>query len=631
MAAEMPIEELACDVLVIGGGVAGMLAAMEAHEAGTDVLYLTKATFPAGSSSMARGGYAAALGHADPRDNPYVNWKDAIKSGYGINNQRLVRIMVEEALERTYTIDSWGLGLVKTEEEKFSQKHNAGDSYARFVHCVRMIGKPLMATLSGRVKALGVPLQSNAFVVDLLQDASGRVTGAWGFKHREGSAFAVRAKTTVLCTGGAPQLHRVNDSPPQVTGDGYPIALRAGAELIDMEMIDYQLMTGWPEKLAGYPPYSTGFIRAGARLLNRNGERFMKRYNPDAPDGAFEKAARALVNRGVGIEIFEGRGTDHGTVYLDAREIVDDVGEEILPIVQAYKNAGVNIYEEPIEVVSGPHTFLGGLRIDEHGRTTLPGLFAGGEAAGGIHGSNRLAGAALADSFVFGARAGKAAAREAAGEPLPDLPREAVAEGVASLKRRLSASGGREPADFRIALQENVFGNMGQVRSAERLREGMAILGALREEAASVPSEGETPRKRFGRMMHVIETENLIEVAAMLGTAALLREESRGGHYRSDFPEQDDANWLTNNALTRGDRPGELRTRLAPPRHRGLSAPRRRRGVGSGPKVPPLCAAPRRRSRHCAPRRVNAVCPHPNPLPKGEGIMPKTFCYPFFI
>ncbi|MDA1000081.1 MAG: FAD-dependent oxidoreductase [bacterium] len=564
MASRGSYDELSCEVMVIGGGVAGMLAAIEARAQGRQVCLFTKGTFPAGSSSMARGGYAAALGHADPRDNPFEHWKDAIAGGYGINNQRLARIMVEEALERTYTIDSWGLGLVKVGEDKYSQKHNAGDTYARFVHCVRMIGKPLMATLSQKVKDVGVEIHNNSFLVDFLQDDGGRVIGAWGLRHKEGRPFAVRAGSTILCSGGAPQLHKVNDSPPQVTGDGYAMARRAGAELIDMEMIDYQLMTGWPEKLAGYPPYSTGFIRAGSRLLNRNGERFMKQWNPDAPEAAYEKSGRSLINRGVGFEIFEGRGTDHGTVYLDAREVIDAVGPEVEPIVQAFKNAGVDIQKEPIEVCSGPHTFLGGLKIDENGHTTLEGLYAGGEAAGGIHGSNRLAGAALADSFVFGTRAGRAAAQESPGPPSGAAPKKALADALAGLDRRFSARGGIAPAEFRLALQDNVFNNLGQVRTGDRIAQGLARLEELRDIARAVPIETDETRKRCQLAMNVIETENLIDVAAMLGAAALMREESRGGHFRKDFPEQDDENWLCNIVIAAGERPGKLQTRKSP-------------------------------------------------------------------
>ena len=557
-------DELACYVLVFGGGVAGMMAAHEAHIAGARVLLLTKSTFPAGSSSMARRGYAAPLGHSDSRDNPHEYLKDVIRGGYGINNQRLARIMAEEVVERTYTIDSWGLDLVKDESGKYDQELSPGETYPRLLHCAGDMGKPLMKVLSNKVKELGIEVHSNAFLVDLLKDVSGSVIGAWGFKHREGKAISIRAKSTVLCTGGAPQLHRINDAPPQVTGDGYAMGLRAGAELIDMEMIDYVLTTGWPEKMAGYGSNSHIFLKAGARFLNHSGERFMKRYNPDAPDGVFENGHRSLVNRGIGIEIFEGRGTDNGCVYFDVRNAIDAVGEKGERVSRAFRNAGVDLRKEPFEVCSCPHTFLGGLRIDEHGHTTLSGFYAGGEAAGGVHGSNRLAGAALADSFVFGSRAGQTAAREATERDFPAIPMGAKEEVLASLERRISASGGMTSGEFRLALQENVYNNIGQVRSEERLTTGLSGLEELRHEARSVSLQGDTEPKRFKELMSVIETENLIDLASMIGTTALLRTESRGGHFRLDFSEQDDENCMVNVVVFKGDKSDEVKTRIDP-------------------------------------------------------------------
>ncbi|MBT3351625.1 MAG: FAD-binding protein [Nitrospinaceae bacterium] len=566
-------DELVCDVLVIGGGVAGMMAAHEAHLAGAHVMLLTKSTFPAGSSSMARRGYAAPLGHVDSRDNPYEHWKEIISGGYGINNQRLARIMAEEVIERTYTIDSWGLGLVKIDVDKYDQEYSPGEIYPRLLHCVSGMGKPLMKILSTRVKELGIEVHNNSFLVDLLKDATGTVVGAWGFKHREGKFIAIRAKSTVLCTGGAPQLHRINDSPPQVTGDGYAMGLRAGAELIDMEMIDYVLTTGWPEKMEGYGSNSHTFLAAGGQFLNRDGERFMKRYNPDAKDGVYENGHRSVINRGIGTEVFEGRGTDHGCIYFDVRDAIGAVGEKGENISRAFKNAGVDLHKEPFEVCSCPHTFLGGLRIDEHGHTTLPGFYAGGEATGGVHGSNRLAGAALADSFVFGSRTGRTAAREAAERKSPAIPKSAAEEVRASLAQRESASGGMSPEAFRLALQENVYNNIGQVRSEERLLKGLARLKALRQEAHSVYLESEAEPKRFKELMNIIETENLIDVASMIGTSALLRTESRGGHVRYDFSEQDDENWKVNLVAFKGEKPGEVRTRIDAIVEENFSAP----------------------------------------------------------
>tara|TARA_B100000686_G_scaffold187307_1_gene194009 strand:+ start:882 stop:2582 length:1701 start_codon:yes stop_codon:yes gene_type:complete len=556
-------QKASCDVLVIGGGVAGMLAAIEAKKEGAEVILLTKATFPSGSSSMARGGFSSALGHQDSRDNPRVHWKDTIEGGYEINNSRLVEVMTEEVIERTFTIDSWGLGLIKKENGKYDQRKSADDTYARFLHCAGMIGKPLMSSLSKKVKNSGVKVESNVFIIDLILEKDGSVVGAWGVKHKEDIAILISSKSTVLCSGGAPQLHEVNDSPPQVTGDGYAMAFRAGAELVDMEMIDYQLMTGWPKKMIGYNPYATGFIRIGSHLKNKDGFRFMQKWNPNAPNENYEQTTRSLFNRGVGFEIFEGRGTEHGTVYMDASHCMNvDHGGEIEIIKRAFKNRGIDISKEPMEVCSGPHTFLGGIRIDEFGRTNIPGLYAGGEAGGGIHGSNRLSGAALADSFVFGSRSGKNAAKDSKKIHSKNGVKINISDKLFLLFDRLKNSGNMSAKEFRLSLQKNVFDNLGQIRSKERLQIGLETLEDLQKNSVSIVKDREKPTSKINEIKSVVETENLMDVAKMLGISALKREESRGGHYRYDFPETDNDKWKANIIVSKNIATEEMKTKV---------------------------------------------------------------------
>lgn len=563
------MQETSCDVLIIGGGVAGMLAAIEAKKEGVKVILITKATFPSGSSSMARGGFSSALGHHDNRDNPRVHWDDTIQGGYEINNPRLVEVMTEEVIERTFTIDSWGLGLVKKDNGNYDQRKSADDTYARFLHCSGMIGKPLMSTLSKKVKELGVRVESNVFIIDLILEKDGSIAGAWGIKHKEDIAVVISSKSTVLCSGGAPQLHEVNDSPPQVTGDGYAMAYRAGAELLDMEMIDYQLMTGWPKKMTGYNPYATGFIRIGSHLKNKDGFRFMQKWNPNAKNQNYEQTTRSLFNRGVGFEIFEGRGTEHGTVYMDASHCMNvDHGGEIEIIKRAFKNGGVDITKEPMEVCSGPHTFLGGIQIDEFGRTNVSRLYAGGEAGGGIHGSNRLSGAALADSFVFGSRSGKNAAKDSKKNSFPKIKKINVLKKLSSLFNRIQDSGNITAKDFRLSLQKNVFDNIGQIRSKERLNVGLEKLHDLKKNSILISSDKEKPISKINEIKSIVETDNLIDVAKMLATSALIREESRGGHYRYDFPEIDNDNWKANIIISKNVETEEIKTRVNPLQNR---------------------------------------------------------------
>ena len=559
------MQETSCDVLIIGGGVAGMLAAIEAKKEGVKVILITKATFPSGSSSMARGGFSSALGHQDNRDNPRVHWNDTIQGGYEINNPRLVEVMTEEVIERTFTIDSWGLGLVKKDNGNYDQRKSADDTYARFLHCSGMIGKPLMSTLSKKVKELGIRVESNVFIIDLILEKDGSIAGAWGIKHKENIAVVISSKSTVLCSGGAPQLHEVNDSPPQVTGDGYAMAYRAGAELLDMEMIDYQLMTGWPKKMTGYNPYATGFIRIGSHLKNKDGFRFMQKWNPNAQNQNYEQTTRSLFNRGVGFEIFEGRGTEHGTVYMDASHCMNvDHGGEIEIIKRAFKNGGVDITKEPMEVCSGPHTFLGGIQIDEFGRTNVSRLYAGGEAGGGIHGSNRLSGAALADSFVFGSRSGKNAAKDSKKNSFPKIKKINVLEKLSSLFNRIQDSGNMTTKEFRLSLQKNVFDNIGQIRSKKRLHVGLEKLHDLKKNSILISNDKEKPISKINEVKSIVETDNLIDVAKMLATSALIREESRGGHYRYDFPEIDNDNWKANIIISKNIETEEIKTRVNP-------------------------------------------------------------------
>lgn len=538
------VEHVNADVLIVGGGVAGMMAAVGAVRCGIKPVLVTKGTYASGSSSMARGGHSIAIGHSDPADNPQLFFEDTIKGSCGIANPRLVEAMCRESIDRTLELDAWGLGLVKLPDGRFEQKMGgAPHRYARLVHCGRLMGKPLMSAVSRKTQDLGVEPLEHVMLVDLLREGK-YVVGAWGFRYRDGAPLVIHARATVLATGGAPQIHALNDSPPTITGDGYAMALRAGAELIDMEFIDYQLITAAPAKLAGYPPHSSGFLNSGGYLLNKNGERFMKRYDPER----MERSTRAFTNRAVAMEIFEGRGTGNSAVYIDIRHVFDKANESAsADVIRTFRNGGIDMRTSFLEVTSCPHTYLGGVRIDEWGRTTIKGLYAGGEAAGGVHGANRLGGAALIDSYVFGYRAGMAATCESRMLAAPEYGEGAWEERIsASMRRMERTSGSVSVAEWRKAVQQLVVSCLGQVRRADRLTYGLRELDQLESKFDELSIEGDTERQRFDCFRQALETRNLIEVARMLGTAALLREESRGGHFRLDFPELDDRRFLGN-------------------------------------------------------------------------------------
>jgi len=571
MSAHPEVRHLQTDMLVVGSGVAGMLAAVGAIRSGVTPIIATKGTYASGSSSMARGGHSLALGHSDPADNPDLFVEDIIKGGEDLCNQRLIDIVAQESIDRSAELDEWGLGLVKLPDGRYDQVPGGHPHrFNRMVHCQRLMGKPLMAALSNKTKSCGIEPITHIMLVDLLKDGD-TVVGAWGFMYRDGTPVVIHAKSTVLATGGAPQLHKLNDSPPVVTGDGYAMAYRAGAELIDMEFLDYQIVTAAPERLAGYPPYSTGLIGAGAYLLNGKGERFMKRYNPDAEHA--ERGSRALINRAMAIEVFEGRGTPSGNISIDIRHVFDKVNEGPgKSIVGTMAKNGIDLRKDFLEVGSAPHTYLGGVRIDEWGRSTLDGLYAGGEAAGGVHGANRLGGLALVDSYVFGLRSGIAAALESKERTAPDPDSGDWQAAVAELAERAARSGNGPSAEaWRAQVQALVVKSLGQVRSEESLTTGLAALDRLEGDFEAVDNSGKNVRERYENLRQTFETRNLIAVARMLGTAALQREETRGGHFRIDHPERDDEHFLGNYVVWNDG--GVYRAELRPVPGRDAIAP----------------------------------------------------------
>lgn len=401
------------DVLVIGSGGAGCRAAIEASKQGLDVTIISKGlSFKSGCTTLAEGGYNAAFGYVDEEDSTEAHFKDTLKGGAYLNDTKLVKILVEEAPERLGELESYGAMFDRQESGKLNQRPFGGQTFRRTCFQGDRTGHEMMTALKEEVIRRGIKTIEEMIITKLLtDDEDGSIRGACGLSLKTSDFLIFQARSTVLATGGAGWMYPVTSNAMQKTGDGYALAYQVGADLLDMEQVQFH-PTGmlYPESRRGV--LITEAVRGeGGRLFNSKGERFMKKYDPRG-----ELATRDVVARAIYQEIIEGRGTKRGGVYLDVTHLPREVIEEKLEtMLQQFLDIGIDIREEPMEVAPTAHHFMGGALINEHGETTVKNLFAAGEVAGGVHGANRLGGNALADTQVFGRRAGEAAARNEIG------------------------------------------------------------------------------------------------------------------------------------------------------------------------------------------------------------------------
>ncbi|MGI6227539.1 MAG: FAD-binding protein [Peptococcales bacterium] len=551
------INKISTDVLIVGGGSAAAMAAIRAQEHGAEVILITKSGFPSGCSSMARSGFQAAFGHSNSSDSPDIHYQDTIKAGLGLNNPKLVRKMADEIIRIVKDLDKWGTPFIK-DGEKFNQRHRVGCTYPRHIHHYDSTGKVMMQNLKEQVLKRDINVLSGITVIDLLSK-DGHLCGAIGFDEKNYCWLAVRAKSVVLATGGAGHLYSVSDNPRGIVGDGYSIALRQGVSLIDMEMIDFQLLVCSPSAINGYAPNSSAWVADGARFYNGLGERYMKKYQPET----LEKSSRAMINRAAGIEIHEGRGTKNGGVYLDTSSIPAEKLSKIGPtIFRVLANNGVNLTYQPMELAPGAHTFLGGIVIDENGATEIPGLFAAGEVAGGVHGANRLGGNAVTDPLVFGDLAGVAAAEYSKVSNTLELDEEEVNNYINSFTKLISnTTNGPSPSELVIKVQNIMSENVGIVRSGDKLEKAISLLDGLeKEEFSRITLLGENLKEASKELRHYFELRNMLLLGKAIALSAIERRESRGTHYRQDFPKLGGSEWIKNIAVYSG-KGGQLNTK----------------------------------------------------------------------
>jgi len=530
------------DVLIIGGGAAATMAAFECAEAGVRVIQATKGRATSGTTTVARGGFAAAMGKDD---SPRQHLAEVLEHGGELINPELAAVWTTDIVDVVNDMREWGAEFILDDKGELDLKMFPGHNHARAVHHYDTTGNMVTKVLSKKLRADDrIERHSLTSMVDLVKDGT-RVAGAWGVDYKTGTLVAYAAKEVILCTGGGSGLFYVNDNPPQVTGDGYVLGFRAGAPLLGIEMIDFQAMCCSPEELFGFAPHPTGFINAGAVFRNQDGEEFLKRYYPDTA----EQSTRSEVILAMAREIHAGRAGLTGGIFMDATKVPKEtILEQIPHVYKTCLHRGIDITETPLEVAPGSHTWLGGLEIDIDGKTPVPGLWAAGETAGGIHGGNRIGGSALSASLVFGRRAGRAAATNK-NDPQPpaNIPDDA-SDWLDGLTNR---EDGPLFSDLRLRCRMLAHEKLGSIRQASRCADSFAEYENIENEQIPrmrLSPEARQPDQDMGQIRgHDLESalsvKNLALLGKLLATAALKREESRGAHFRLDFPETDDDNW----------------------------------------------------------------------------------------
>jgi fumarate reductase (CoM/CoB) subunit A len=546
MAIAATFKTIDTDVLVIGGGLAALRAALAARSTGARVLVAVKRKLGrSGSSANTTGGYAAAMAELNESDDPKLHYEDTIVGGAMVNDRKLVRLMVEEAPQRLAEL--WDVGAKFREREGRYLMSPSGDHrHARITVPINSRGTDITLPLSDAVLASGVEALENCAIVELLRDGD-RVVGAVGLARDHVEGWIIRAGATILAAGGAGRMFTLTSNPTDVRGSGYSLALRAGARLRDMEFIQfYPWRLIRPFKNTRMPIQSSTFV-AGGRMLNSNGERFMERYDPVKKDSAM----RDVSARGIFDQIRNGLDVEGGVV-LDVSDVADEAFRINNPkVVEALDKQGVDYRRIPLILAPEAHFFMGGVVIDEHGRSDICGLYAAGENAGGIHGGNRLNSNALPDTQVFGHRAGIDASRTAGGAATASIDDGAIANWKARLADISDPSTSVSP-DYEALVQDlrkSVSLGLGIVRTAGGIDRLVRQLQAIQAANARLrPSS-------LGELITATEIEEMCAVGTVCAESARMRTESRGAHFRDDFP-QSDPDWIR--TITFG--PGGLAT-----------------------------------------------------------------------
>lgn len=529
------------DVAVIGSGGAGLMCVLHAAAAdpSLDITVVSKgAVGRSGCTRMVQGGFNAVL---DPGDSLDLHFDDTLAGGAYLNDQELAWTLVREAPKVIAELETVaGCFFDRGPDGRIVQKPFAGQAFARTVHRGDLTGIEIMGRLRDQMFRLGPRELEDARALDLILDGDGELAGVTVLDVRTGAVAVLRARVVVVATGGAATMYRIAAPAREKTGDGVAMCLRAGLELRDMEMLQFHptgLLAG-ESRLTG-AVLEEGLRGAGAYLRNAEGERYMQRYDAER----MERSTRDVVSRAGYLEIMEGRGTADGGVLIDVSHLgVEEVERRFPGMVERTRQIGADLARGPVPVSPTAHFHMGGAIIDRDCHTSIAGLLVAGEDAGGTHGANRLGGNGVAESTVFGARAGDRAARIARERALCEPDAGQLARSVECAFEPLGREGGASPFELTRALKEVMWESCGVVRDGERLRAAAHALDDLAEQAQTVAVPG--PAEANYAWQEALDVRNQLDVARTVVAAALHREESRGAHHRSDFPRRDDERWL---------------------------------------------------------------------------------------
>ena len=535
------------DVLIIGAGGAGLRAAIEALGQGATVAVVCKSLLGKAHTVMAEGGIAAAMANVDEADDWRTHFRDTMRGGKFLNNWRMAQIHAQEAPERVRELEQWGALFDRTSSGDILQRAFGGHTFKRLCHVGDRTGLEMIRTLQDRGVNLGIDVYMECAITRLLKDGE-RVSGAFGYWRETGRFVVFKAKSIVIATGGIGKAWRITSNSWEYTGDGMALAYEAGAELMDMEFVQFH-PTGmvWPPGVQGI--LVTEAVRGeGGVLRNSEGERFMERYDPEKMD----LSTRDVVARAIYTEVREGRGTEHGGAYLDISHKPAEYVKRKLPSMyhQFRELADVDITQGPMEVGPTCHYMMGGIRVEaETAQATVSGLFAVGEAAAGLHGANRLGGNSLSDLLVFGRRAGLGAAEHAKQSGPVTIDGEEVLEATREMLEPFERPAGESPYDIHRDLQEAMQNYVGIFRNEDDLKKGLRELDSLKARADRVRVEGS---RLFNPGWHLArDLKAMLTVSEAVAQSALERKESRGAHSRIDYPSYDEDWSRQNNVILR--------------------------------------------------------------------------------